>query len=67
MIRSRSVPANLLLAALVLLSATLVGWVGVWALAVSAVLLVVLLLGRRVQLGGDWLARLAATAALLGG
>ena len=67
MTRPQPLPANLLLGGLVLLPAALVGWAGVWVLGLSALLLVVVLLRRRLQFRGDWLAVLAASAALLGG
>ena len=58
---------NLVRAGLALLPAALVGWVGSWVLAVSAVVLVSLLLGRRMRIPhSQW--DVAATATtLLGG
>ena len=58
---------NLVRAGLALLPAALVGWVGSWVLAVSALVLVSLLLGRRIRIPhSQW--DLAATATtLLGG
>ena len=58
---------NLVRAGLALLPAALVGWVGSWVLAVSALVLVSLLLGRRIRIPhSQW--DVAATATtLLGG
>ena len=58
---------NLVRAGLALLPAALVGWVGSWVLAVSAVVLVSLVLGRRMRIPhSQW--DVAATATtLLGG
>src|SRR5437763_517145 len=55
---------NLVRAGLALLPAALVGWVGSWVLAVSAVVLVSLLLGRRMRIPhSQW--DVAATATTL--
>ena len=58
---------NLVRAGLALLPAALVGWVGWWVLAVSAVVLVSLLPGRRMRIPhGQWDVAVTATT-LLGG
>ena len=58
---------NLVRAGLALLPAALVGWVGWWVLAVPAVVLVSLLLGRRLRIPhGQWDVAVTATT-LLGG